>query len=122
MNSEFSNKLLLVLDRQSVHSPTFSGVFSDVLDLPAEGSARLAVIRGPEETTWGGKAVDGVTNVIGKKASETHRAPVAVGASNFTQGFRATQFGGNADKSTDYRIFAQHFQPSHLPGLPAKWG
>ena len=71
-NQQFSNKLLVMIDGRVVYTSTFAGVFWDTIsDFPLEDIARIEVIRGPGGTIWGANAVDGVINILTKKASET---------------------------------------------------
>ena len=76
-NGRFSNELLVLLDGRSVYTPTFDGVVWDVLDLPLEDIERIEVIRGPGASVWATNAVNGVINIITKKASDTPGAMVA---------------------------------------------
>ena len=115
-NGEFSNKLLVLLDGRSVYLPTFSGVFWDILDVPLEDIERIEVIRGPGGTTWGANAVNGVINIISKKASATPGAMVVSGGGNLTQGFGTTQYGGKGGRSIDYRLFTKYSNQYHMPG------
>ncbi len=46
-NSQFANKLLVMIDGRSVYTPLFSGVFWDVQDVVLEDIDRIEVIRGP---------------------------------------------------------------------------
>jgi iron complex outermembrane receptor protein len=71
LNGEFSNELLVLVDGRTVYVPTFGGVFWDVLDMPLDDIERIEVIRGPGGTIWGANAVNGVVNIITKKAEET---------------------------------------------------
>lgn len=104
-DGEFSNRLLVMLDGRSVYIPTFSGTFWDVLNLPLENIERIEVIRGPGGATWGANAVDGVINIITKKASETRGGMVVAGGGSLDQGFGTAQYGGSAGRNTDYRVF-----------------
>jgi iron complex outermembrane recepter protein len=121
-NGEFSNKLLAMIDGRSVYAPTFSGVFWDVLNMPLEDIERIEVIRGPGGATWGANAVDGVINIITKKASGTHGGMVVAGGGSLDQGFGTVQFGGSAGRTTDYRLFAQYANHYHFPGLNGESG
>ena len=121
-DGRFSNKLLVMVDGRTVYTPTFGGVFWDALDLPLEDIERIEVIRGPGGSIWGANAVDGVVNVITKKASETHGGLVVAGAGNVDQGFGAIQYGGTIGNSTDYRVYMKYLDQDHLPGLAGQNG
>src|SRR4029077_225765 len=113
-NAEFSNELLVMVDGRNVYTPTFGGVFWDVLDLPLENVERIEVIRGPGGSVWGANAVNGVINIITKKASETLGAMIVAGGGNLDQGFGTTQYGGSLGKSTDYRIYSKYLNQNHM--------
>ncbi len=122
LNGRFSNKLLVVVDGRNVYTPTFGGVFWDTLDLPLEDIERIEVIRGPGGTIWGANAVNGVINIITKKAAETRGGMVVAGGGNLDQGFGTVQYGGGLGKSTDYRIYTKYFNQDHMPGLTGQDG
>jgi iron complex outermembrane recepter protein len=63
-NARFSNELLVLVDGRTVYTPTFGGVFWDVLDLPLGNVERIEVIRGPSGSVWGANAVNGTINII----------------------------------------------------------
>lgn len=101
-NSEFSNELLVMVDGRTVYVPTFGGVSWDVLDIPLEDIERIEVIRGPGATIWGANAVNGVINIITKKAADTHGTMIVAGAGNLDQGFGMAQYGGTLGKLAKY--------------------
>src|ERR1700691_1981921 len=105
LNGCFSNELLVLLDGRNVYLPTFGGVFWDVLDMPLEDIERIEVIRGPGGTIWGANAVNGVVNIITKKAADTHGGLIVGGGGTLDQGFATTQYGGTLGKDTDYRVY-----------------
>lgn len=70
-NGRFANKLLVLIDGQSVYTPNFSGVFWDEIDLPLEILDHIEVIRGPGGTLFGPNAVNGIINIITKRAGES---------------------------------------------------
>src|SRR5277367_5505651 len=107
-NARFSNDLLVLVDGRPVYTQTFGGVFWDVLNLPLEDVERIEVIRGPGGSVWGANAVNGVVNIITKKASETHGGLVIAGGGNTDQGFATTQYGGSVGGKTDYRVYAKY--------------
>jgi iron complex outermembrane receptor protein len=122
LNDRFSNELLVMLDGRNVYTPTFGGVFWDVLDLPLEDIERIEVIRGPGATIWGANAVNGVVNIITKKASETRGGMVVAGGGNLDQGFGTAQYGGGVGKSTDYRVYTKYFNQEQLPAPTGQGG
>ena len=120
-NEGFSDKLLVLIDGRSVYTPTFGGVFWETVDLPLANVSRIEVIRGPGGTIWGANAVNGVINIITKKASETRGAMLVAGGGNLEQGFGTLQYGGNLGKSTNYQAYVkysnigQHTEPTGRP-------
>jgi iron complex outermembrane recepter protein len=115
-NEEFSDKLLVLLDGRAVYTPTFSGVFWDTLDVPLENIERIEVIRGPGATIWGVNAVNGVINILTKKASETRDKLVSGGFGTQAQGFGTAQYGGAIGANTEYRIFGKYSNVSDFSG------
>jgi iron complex outermembrane receptor protein len=121
-NARFSSELLVLVDGRPVYTQTFGGVFWDVLDLPLEDIERIEVIRGPGGSVWGANAVNGVVNIITKKASDTHGGLVVAGGGNTDQGFGTTQYGGKAGGETDYRVYAKYLNQDHLPNAAGQDG
>ncbi len=70
-NSRFASKLLVQVDGRSVYSPMFSGVFWNALNLMMEDIERIEVVRGPGASLWGANAVNGVINIVTRKAAST---------------------------------------------------
>jgi iron complex outermembrane receptor protein len=122
LNGRFSNELMVMLDGRPVYSPTFGGVFWDVLDLPLENIERIEVIRGPGGSIWGANAVNGVVNIITKKAGETRGAMVVAGAGNEEPGFGTTQYGGALGRNTDYRVYSKYLNDGNLPSPTGNTG
>ncbi|MCU0950155.1 MAG: TonB-dependent receptor [Burkholderiaceae bacterium] len=76
-NGRFANKLLVLIDGRSVYSPLFSGVFWEAEGVLPEDIDRIEVIRGPGAAMWGANAVNGVINVITRRAQQTQEAMVS---------------------------------------------
>jgi iron complex outermembrane recepter protein len=121
-NGEFSNELLVMVDGRTVYVPTFGGVFWDVLDMPLDDIERIEVIRGPGGTIWGANAVNGVVNIITKKAADTRGALIVAGGGNLDQGIGTAQYGGALGKYTDYRVYSKYLNQAQLPGLGGQNG
>ncbi|MFK5987002.1 MAG: TonB-dependent receptor [Pseudomonadota bacterium] len=92
-NGIFANKLLVLLDGRSLYSTTFSGVPWNVVDTPLEDIQRVEVIHGPGATLWGSNAVNGVINIITKKAIETNGTLLSIGTGNYEKLFAQVRIG-----------------------------
>jgi iron complex outermembrane receptor protein len=121
-NKLFSNSLLVLVDGRSVYTESFGGVFWDQLDMPLEDIERIEVIRGPGGSVWGANAVNGVINIITKKASETKGARVTAGGGTIGQGFGTVQYGGDLKGSTQYRAFMKYSNYGNLPNMVGQSG
>ena len=121
-NLQFANKLLVLIDGRAVYSPLFGGVNWDVQDVPLEDIDRIEVIRGPGGALWGANAVNGVINIITKKAADTHGGLVVAGGGNVEQGFGTVRYGGDASGKLDYRVFAKYLNDDHFPDLNGQNG
>src|SRR5258707_139717 len=124
-NGRFDNKLLVLIDAQSVYTPLFSGVYWNVQDVMLENVDRIEVIRGPGATLWGANAVDGGINVITKKAKSTQSAVVTAGAGTDERAAGGVRYGGKLGDNTYYRAYTKYFDwgPSAYPsGMTAHDG
>jgi iron complex outermembrane recepter protein len=113
-NSQFSNKLLVMIDGRVVYTSTFAGVFWDTMDLPLEDIDRIEVIRGPGGAVWGANAVNGVISIFTKKASETKGGLAIAEGGNVQQGAGMLQYGGSLAKGTDYRAYLKYFNQTQM--------
>lgn len=100
-----SNKLLVLIDGRSVYSPAFSGTFWDVPQTLLEDIDRIEVIRGPGGTIWGANAVNGVINIITKKAENTLDNMVRVGVGTEEKFTAAARVGGRLGENSYGRIY-----------------
>ncbi len=108
-DSRFSNKLQVLIDGRSVYSPIFSGVQWSQQDTLIEDIERIEVIRGPNAGVWGANAVNGVINIITKKAADTQGTLLTAGGGSFEQGFVGARYGGKINEETPFRIYAKGF-------------
>ena len=124
-NGRFDNKLLVLIDGRSVYTPLFSGVYWNVEDVMLEDVDRIEVIRGPGATLWGANAVDGVINVITRKAKATQSAVVTAGGGTEERAAGGVRYGGKLGDNTYYRAYTKYFDwgPSVYPsGMTAHDG
>jgi iron complex outermembrane receptor protein len=118
-NGRLANKLLVLIDGRSVYSPETSGVYWEVQDLLLEDIERIEVVRGPGGTLWGANAVNGVINIITKRARETRGGVVAaaVGTEERGVGFR---YGAGLGANASYRLFGKYFNRSQMVDLAGR--
>ena len=107
-----ASKLLVLIDGRSVYTPLFAGVYWQVQATPLEDIERIEVIRGPGDTIWGANAVDGVINIITKKATDTHGAIASLGGGNTDEGTTTVRYGGGNDRGFNYRVYGMGFDRS----------
>jgi iron complex outermembrane recepter protein len=107
-NGPAASKLLVLIDGRTVYTPYHSGVSWDVQDVLPEDIERIEVISGPGATLWGANAVNGVINIITRKASETQDGSLRVGGGNLEQR-GSVQYGGQAGSEVAYRAYVDSF-------------
>ena len=117
-NQQFTNKLLVLIDGRAVYYPLLGGVNWDTQDcVPLEDIDRIEVIRGPGATLWGANAVDGVINIVTKKAEATQGGLISGGGGTEGQAQGTAQYGGTIRGNTSYRIFSKYLNHDNLPAL-----
>jgi iron complex outermembrane receptor protein len=119
-NGGFANKLLVLIDGRSVYTPLFAGVYWDVQDTLLEDVERIEVIRGPGATVWGANAVNGVINIITKRAEETQGALMTMGAGTQERGLGGGRYGGKLGANAHYRIYSKYFSQDEFAPLPGE--
>jgi len=105
----YLNKLQVLIDGRSIYSPPFSNVYWDMQDTLLEDIERIEVVRGPGGTLWGANAVNGVINIITKKAKDTQGALFISGYGTEEQGFAALRYGDKLSDRSAYRAFVKYF-------------
>lgn len=105
----FANKLQVLIDGRSVYTPLFSGVWWDSQDTMLEDIERIEVIRGPGASLWGANAVNGVINIITKKAKDTQGGLLSVQAGMEEHGTVGMRYGGQLNEDTHYRVYGKYF-------------
>ena len=113
-NNQYANEMLVLVDGRIVYSPSFSGVVWDAQDLVLEDIERIEVIRGPGATLWGSNAVNGVINIITKKAQATQGGFFSVESGNQNLVSSTAQYGDKAGSKGYYRVFAKYFDQGAL--------
>ncbi|WP_423306229.1 TonB-dependent receptor plug domain-containing protein [Caulobacter sp. KR2-114] len=105
----FSNKLLVMVDGRTAYSPLFSGVYWDMQSTLLEDVERIEVISGPGATLWGANAVNGVINIITRKAADTQGLYLDAHAGDQTRGLDL-RYGGHIGQALAFRVYAGAFK------------
>ena len=97
-----SQRMQILLDGMPVYNPYRGGVSFDFQPIFLDNIERIEVIRGSGGVAWGVNAMNGVINIITKKAADTQGGMVYTGFGN-----RALQQGhlrlGGTDGTLDWR-------------------
>jgi len=107
-NNRFANKLLVLMDGRSIYSPIFSGVLWENEDTLLEDIDRIEVIRGPGAAMWGANAVNGVINIITRRARDTQGNLLIAGVGSEERALAGFRHGGQAGGG-HYRVWAKGF-------------
>lgn len=104
-----ANKLEVRIDGRSVYTPLFSGVFWDVQDTMLEDVERIEIIRGPGGSIWGANAVNGVINVVTRRARDAQGAAVEMISGNEERAAVGVRYGSTLGKRGHYRAYSKVF-------------
>lgn len=115
-NDLFANKLLVLIDGRTVYTPLFSGVYWNLQVTLLEDIERIEVIRGPGGTLWGANAVNGVINIITKKALDTQGGLATAETGNLEHNQEGFRYGGKLGESGHFRVYAKHFSRGAFVG------
>lgn len=113
-NGRFADKLQVLMDGRSVYNPLFAGVQWEQQDTLMEDIERIEVIRGPGAAVWGANAVNGVINIITKKAADTQGTLFTAGGGSFEHGFAGARYGGKINEQTPFRLYAKGFSRDNM--------
>lgn len=104
-NGLMANKLLVLVDGRSIYSSLYGGVVWEAEDIPLEEINRIEVIRGSAGLAWGSNAVNGVINIITKRAQDTTGWLVDTHAGTSTgKAGAAIRYGAKTDDGSAFRV------------------
>ena len=87
-----SRSMLVLMDGRAVYSPLFAGTYWEVQNTMLEDIERIEVIRGPGGTLWGANAINGIVNIITKRAADTQGTLVTATAGSHLRGPAGIRF------------------------------
>ena len=108
-NAAFANKLLVLVDGRSVYTPRYAGVNWSMQEVPLEDVDRIEVIRGPGSALWGSNAVNGVINVITRRADQTPGGLLALGTGTLDRFVGTVRYGGALTEDVHGRVYGRGF-------------
>jgi iron complex outermembrane receptor protein len=109
-NNVLANKLLVLIDGRVVYTPLYAGVFWDVQNLVLDDVQQIEVISGPGGTLWGANAVNGVINIITRKAQDTQGLFVEAAAGTELRALGSLRYGGKLSDNLYYRVYGTAFK------------
>lgn len=112
-NGLFANKLLVLMDGRTLYTPLYSGVYWDMQDTLLKDIERIEIIRGPGATIWGANAVNGVINIITRKADETEGVFLSAGTGSLDKSSVNARVG-HVGKQLSYRLYAKHLDRNNF--------
>jgi len=113
-NSQYSNKLLVLMDGRSVYTPGFGGVYWNTQDMVLDDLERIEVIRGPGATLWGANAVNGVINITSKNSRDTQGWLASTSFGTEDQPSVSLRYGGAIGGNFHYRAYVKYFNRDGL--------
>jgi iron complex outermembrane receptor protein len=114
-NSQFANKLLVMIDGRTVYSPLFSGVYWDAQQVFLDDVDRIEVIRGPGATVWGANAVNGVISILSKSSRDTQGSLIYGGGGDVHLALGGARYGGKIGEDTYYRVYGTYQLNNDFP-------
>jgi len=102
-----ARSMLVLIDGRAVYSPLFAGTYWEVQDTLLADVDRIEVIRGPGGTLWGANAVNGIINIITRRASETQGAFVSGTAGLQGLVLAGARYGGELGANGHYRVYGK---------------
>lgn len=106
-NGRMANKLLVMVDGRSIYSSLYGGVIWEAENIPLEEISRIEVVRGSAGLAWGSNAVNGVVNIITKRAQDTSGwlVDTHAGTSTGKEGL-AVRYGAKMEDGSAFRVTA----------------
>jgi iron complex outermembrane receptor protein len=79
----------------------------DAVDVPLDGIERIEVVRGPGAVMWGPNAVNGVINIITKRAQDTKGTVISAATGNELRGAGEAAVSATPNDHIAYRFWGK---------------
>ena len=103
----YADKMLVMIDGRSLYNPLFSGLLWDSIDVSLPDVERIEIVRGPGAVMWGPNAVNGVINIITKKAQATRGVQAIASTGSERRGAFETRIGASLGDRWAYRLWGK---------------
>jgi iron complex outermembrane receptor protein len=117
-NRVYSDKILVMIDGRPLYMPLFSGLLWDAVDLPLEEIEQIEVVRGPGAVMWGPNAVNGVINIITRKASAAKGLRVSGATGNESRATAEAAWSASTGDALSYRVWSKFDDRTPAFGSP----
>jgi len=127
LSGRFASSLMVLVDGRSVYAPFAAGVYWGMQDVAVETIERIEVLRGPGAAMWGTNAVNGVINVVTKRAEDTQGGAVDTSVGSLGGVRTAVRYGGELGDGF-YRLHGKYHDRNNSPddglspGVRDEWG
>jgi iron complex outermembrane receptor protein len=120
-DSRFARYMLVQVDGRTVYTPLFSGVFWEMQDILFADVEQIEVVRGPGGALWGANAVNGIINIVTRRAKDTQGVWMEAGGGTEERAFAAVRVGVKAAPDTYVRVYAKGSErdAGEIPGETA---
>ena len=116
-NTELGEKIAVMIDGRKVHSALFPSIFWENQDLVLSDIKRIDVVRGTSANVasdgglskglWTDNALNGVINIITKRAAETQGKLINIIHGN-EESIQSARYGGKVGDDLFYRIYVKN--------------
>jgi iron complex outermembrane recepter protein len=111
-NTSLTNKLLVLIDGRTVYTPLYAGVWWDAQNTFLPDIDQVEIVRGPGGILWGANAVNGVINIVTKRATDPAAQGLSLygGGGSTLQAFGGIRYGAPIGRTAGYRVYVKHHQ------------
>ncbi|MFT5795075.1 MAG: iron complex outermembrane receptor protein [Ulvibacter sp.] len=116
-NTELGEKIAVMIDGRKVHSALFPSIFWENQDLVLSDIKRIDVVRGTSANVagdgglskglWTDNALNGVINIITKRAAETQGKLINIIHGN-EESIQSARYGGKVGDDLFYRVYVKN--------------